>query len=100
MRHFTKPLTARLYEARARAYDRGVRVYEVEPRRCYWTRSQSGHGIYHVTRSAHGWECECDGYYFTGMCKHIAQVERRSEREGWRFGKVASILREEMLSAA
>ena len=100
MRHFTKPLTARLFEARARAYERGVRVYEVEPHRCYWTRSQSGHDVYHITRSAEGWECECIGYLYTGMCKHIAQVERRSEREGWRFGKVASILRQEMREAA
>lgn len=99
MRRFTKPLTARLYEARARAYERRVRVYEVEPGRCYWTSSQSGYGVYHIARTAQGWECECDGYLYTGMCKHIAQVERRSEREGWRFGQVASVLREEMLAA-
>ena len=99
MRRFTQPLTARLFEARARAYERGVRVYEVEPQRCYWTRSQSGRDIYHITRSAEGWECECPGYLYTGMCKHIAQVQRRAEREGWRFGKVASILREQLRAA-
>jgi hypothetical protein len=25
------------------------------------------------------------------MCKHVAQVERRAEREGWAFGAVAPL---------
>ena len=25
------------------------------------------------------------------MCKHLGQVERRAEREGWPFGRIASL---------
>ena len=28
---------------------------------------------------------------FTGMCKYLEELERRSAYEGWRFGKVARI---------
>lgn len=100
MRKFRKPASARFIEARGRAYDNRVRVYEVEPGYCYWTKSQSGHGVYHVTRGPEGWECECDGYYYTGVCKHIAQVERRAEREGWRFGTIAAVIREQLEKVA
>jgi hypothetical protein len=31
------------------------------------------------------------GYLFTGICKHLGAVEHRSEREGWKFGKVAPL---------
>ena len=40
-----------------------------------------------------GWACSCDGYYHTGACTHLGQVERRSEREGWAFGAVAPLHR-------
>lgn len=85
-----KPLATRQVEARARAKDRKVRVYVVEPGHCYATKSQSEDDVvYHVTREREGWQCECPGYHYTGCCKHIAQVERRAEREGWTFGKIA-----------
>ncbi|HLI50616.1 MAG TPA: hypothetical protein VKU87_02400 [Thermomicrobiaceae bacterium] len=87
---FSKPQPARQIEARSRARTRRVRVEVVEPGRHYITRSQSQPGlIYHVIKTSHGWTCDCDGYAYTGCCKHVAQVERRSEREGWRFGLVA-----------
>lgn len=85
-----KPIGARQVEARSRAKGLRVRVYEVEAQNCYATRSQSeADTVYHVTRESDGWHCECKGYFFTGCCKHLAQVERRSEREGWTFGKIA-----------
>lgn len=94
MQTFSKPLAAREIEARGRAFDRRVRVYVVEPRHCYWTPSQTSHGVYHLTRDAEGWQCECDGYFYTGVCKHLAQLQRRAEREGWRFGRIAPLPRE------
>ena len=91
-RQFSKPPTARQIEARSRARSLGVRVYVVEDGACYFTRSQSDDGVlYHVTRERLGWQCECPGYIYTGCCKHIAQVERRSEREGWTFGGIAPL---------
>lgn len=87
---FSKPQPARQIEARSRARMRRVRVEVVEPGSHYITRSQSQPGlIYHIIKTTHGWTCDCDGYIYTGCCKHVAQVERRSEREGWRFGLVA-----------
>lgn len=87
---FSKPQPARQIEARSRARHRRVRVEVVEPGRHYITRSQSMPGvIYHIIKTGHGWTCDCDGFAYTGCCKHVAQVERRSEREGWRFGLVA-----------
>ena len=38
-----------------------------------------------------GWACSCEGYLHTGCCKHLGAVERRAEREGWRFGQVAPL---------
>ncbi len=86
-----KPITAREIEARSRARDLRVRVYVVEPACCYYTKSQSGDAEgYHVARDVRGdWTCECKGFHYTGCCKHIAQVERRAEREGWTFGHIA-----------
>jgi hypothetical protein len=91
MTTFAKPQEAREIEARSRARERRVRVYVIEPEQCYWTLSQSDQGIYHLTHDRNGWECECDGYAYTGVCKHLAQLERRSEREGWVFGKIAPL---------
>ncbi len=91
MINFSKPQQAREIEARSRALDRRVRVFVVEPGECYWTYSQTDNGIYHLTHEPDGWECECDGYVYTGVCKHLAQLERRSEREGWNFGKIAPL---------
>ena len=89
---FRKPQAARQCEARARARHLGVRVAVVSEARSYVSNSQSTPGAtYRIERNRHGWTCECDGYRFTGMCKHIAQVERRAAREGWAFGTVCPL---------
>jgi hypothetical protein len=89
---FAKPLAARQVEARSRVKGKGVRVAVVSEARSYVSINQSRPGItYRIERGRQGWGCECDGYRFTGMCKHIAQVQRRSEREGWAFGQVAPL---------
>lgn len=86
----SKPFAARQLEARGRARALGVRVTVVEPGRRYQTPSQSQPGVvYTVIRTGHGWTCDCEGFRYTGLCKHIAQVERRSERENWPFGRIA-----------
>ncbi len=91
MIQFTRPQEARAIEARSRARHLGVRVEVVAPARQYRTRSQSQPGtVYTIARSPLGWTCDCPGFAFTGVCKHLGQVERRSEREGWRFGRVAA----------
>jgi hypothetical protein len=93
-RQFSKPHPARQIEARARAKASGVRVAVVSVARSYLSISQSTPGLtYRIERSRHGWSCECDGFRFTGVCKHVAAVERRSEREGWPFGVVAPLSR-------
>jgi hypothetical protein len=90
MQQFSRPQAARQIEARARAKQRGVRVEVIEPRRWYRTRSQSNPGeVYNLARVLHGWQCSCPGYLHTGVCKHLGQLERRSEREGWAFGRIA-----------
>lgn len=87
---FTRPQEAREIEARARARDLGVRVTVLSPATAYRTRSQSDPGaVYTIQRSATGWYCTCPGWVYTGCCKHLGQVERRSEREGWLFGRIA-----------
>src|SRR3954466_13434204 len=91
-RTFAKPQEARQVEARARAKQFSVRVAVVSEARSYVSVSQSEPGkTYRIERNRHGWACECDGYRFTGMCKHIGAVERRSEREGWKFGTVCPL---------
>jgi len=91
-RTFSKPQAARQIEARARAKQLRVRVAVVSQARSYLSVSQSVPGVtYRIERSRHGWSCECEGYFYTGSCKHIAAVERRSEREGWSFGVVAPL---------
>ena len=89
---FSKPAAARQLEARARAKRLGVRVAVVVEARSYISISQSTPGTaYRIERGRHGWSCECDGFLFTGVCKHLAGVERRAEREGWDFGRVAPL---------
>jgi len=91
-RAFAKPQPAREIEARARTRQLRVRVAVVSHSRSYVSNSQTLPGItYRIERTRHGWACECDGYAFTGCCKHIAAVERRSEREGWSFGTVCPL---------
>jgi len=91
-RQFAKPQPAREIEARARARHLRVRVAVVSEARSYVSNSQTTPGItYRVERNRHGWTCECQGYQLGGVCKHIAAVERRSEREGWPFGVVCPL---------
>ena len=64
----------------------------IEPKMAYSTLSQSEPGtVYTIARTRAGWTCECKGFHYTGCCKHLAAVERRSEREGWPFGRIATI---------
>jgi hypothetical protein len=84
-----KPLEARRIEARSRARSLGVRVRAVDPMRRYAARSQTTTDVYDLTRTRDGWTCTCKGWQFTGACKHLGQLERRSEREGWAFGRIA-----------
>ena len=91
---FSKPQEARELEARARAKRLGVRVAVVVEASRYVTASQSQPGaIYVQQRTPAGWACSCDGYLHTGVCKHLGQVERRAEREGWDFGAVCPLHR-------
>ena len=94
VRTFAKPPAARQLEARARARARGVRVAVVSEARRYVSAAQSQPGtVYAIERTPVGWACSCQGYEHTGVCKHIAAVERRAEREGWPFGIVAPLAR-------
>jgi len=91
-RTFAKPQEARQLESRARARTLGVRVAVVSEARQYVTASQSQPGtLYTIQRTPVGWACSCDGYLHTGCCKHLGAVERRAEREGWRFGQIAPL---------
>lgn len=93
-RTFSKPQDARQLEARARARHLGVKVAVVVEARKYVAASQSTPGqTYTIERVRAGWVCECEGYLNTGMCKHLGAVERRSEREGWRFGVICPLSR-------
>jgi len=79
---FAKPQEARELEARARAKRLGVKVAAVV------------HGSRYVQqRTPAGWACSCDGYLFSGVCKHLGQVERRCERDGIDFGSIAPLHR-------
>jgi hypothetical protein len=90
MQTFTRPQEARHIEARSRARELSVRIRVIEPGQAYETPSQSQPGaVYVIARTPAGWNCQCPGFQFTGCCKHLGQVERRSEREGWAFGRVA-----------
>lgn len=92
MQQFTRPQAAREIESRARAKAKGVRVEVIEAGRAYQTRSQSRPGeTYRLVRMQQGWRCSCPGYQYTGCCKHLGQLERRSEREGWVFGRIAPV---------
>lgn len=87
-----KPMAARTLEARNRARKLGVRVEQIVRGRHYKARSQSQAGTsYNLDKGARGWTCECQGYFYTGCCKHQAALERRSEREAWDFGKIAPL---------
>ncbi|MDQ3549858.1 MAG: hypothetical protein M3439_13680 [Chloroflexota bacterium] len=93
---FSKPQEARQIEARARARRRGVRVSVIDPGNAYNTLSQSLPGtVYTIARTRQGWTCECAGFHYTGGCMHVATVERRAEREGWDFGVIAAIVRDD-----
>jgi hypothetical protein len=85
-----KPIDTRTIEARGRARALGVRVQAVAPARHYRAHSQCQPGmIYDLLRTRGGWTCSCDGWTHTGCCKHLGQLVRRAEREGWAFGAIA-----------
>ena len=89
---FSKPAEARQLEARAHARTRGVKVAVVSEARRYVAASQQQPGVvYAIERTPAGWACSCEGFLYTGCCKHLGAVERRSEREGWPFGHVAAL---------
>ena len=91
---FSKCPEARELEARARARRLRVKVAVVVEASRYVTASQSTPGaIYVQQRTPAGWCCSCDGFLFTGCCKHLGQVERRSERDGWDFVAIAPLHR-------
>ena len=91
---FSKPQEAREIEARMRAKRLGVRVAVISEARSYCSASQSQPGTVHqMQRTPAGWVCSCEGFMFTGCCKHLGAVERRAEREGWDFGAVAPLHR-------
>lgn len=93
-RIYSKPQQAREIEARARARQLRVRVAVVAEAQSYTAPSRSRPGVrYTMQRTPAGWACSCEGYRHTGACKHLGQVERRSEREGWDFGAVAPLHR-------
>jgi len=93
-RSFSKPQEARQVEARGRARTLRVRVEVVSEARHYTTRSQSTPGeVYTLKRTPAGWACSCAGYFHGGICKHLGQLERRAEREGWAFGAIAPLSR-------
>jgi hypothetical protein len=93
-RIYFKPQEAREIEARARARQLRIRVAVVDEAQSYTSASRSRPGVtYTIQRTPAGWACSCDGYFHTGACKHLGQVERRSEREGWEFGAVAPLHR-------
>ena len=52
-----------------------------EEERFFRVNSQSGHGMYHVTRKENGgWLCDCpDHVYREVRCKHIIAVQIRTE---------------------
>lgn len=38
----------------------------------YYVKSQSGHGLYTVTNTPHGWTCGCPDYRYRFVeCKHM-----------------------------
>ena len=91
---FSKPQEARELDARARAKRLGVRVAAVVHGSRYCSASQSTPGaVYVQQRTPAGWACSCDGFLYTGVCKHLGQVERRCERDGIDFGAIAPLHR-------
>lgn len=87
-----KPQPARAVEARARARTLGVRVAVIVEARKYVSASQTRPGTLHtIERTPAGWACSCEGFEYTGCCKHLGAVERRAAREGWPFGRIAAL---------
>jgi hypothetical protein len=76
-------------EMGARAKAERVTVVQRERAMHYYSVSQTRADRLHFqTRSAGGWDCTCEGYIHTGLCKHLGAVENRAIAEGWIFGTV------------
>lgn len=89
---FRKPQSAREIEARARARAHGVRVAVVAATARYVAHSASRPGLIHtLQRTPAGWICSCEGYEHTGCCQHLGALQRRAERDGWAFGRIAAL---------
>ncbi len=83
---------AGLIEARERSRDVRKRLFEVQRRAEYAAESASQPGyLYRVVRERDGWRCDCLGFYHRGYCRHVGQLQRRSEREHWSFGRLARV---------
>lgn len=76
--------------ARNRARLNRVRTYVLDRADAYQSPAKSlGRGYwYTLVRTPTGWNCDCQGYQYSGMCKHLGALQRRAEREGWNFGVV------------
>ena len=86
----TKPLAARHIEARGRARQQLAKVHVIRHAHEYKALSQTEPGTIHfLTRGRSDWMCSCSGWRYTSSCYHLGQLQRRSAREGWTFGRIA-----------
>ena len=82
----------RLLAAEQRALALGVRTSASVVGREYEAHSQSvDDRKYTMRRERDGWRCDCAGYRYHGVCKHLGAIALRAEREGWDFGAVAGL---------
>ena len=84
-----KPIDTRILEARSRARTSHVRLYANKDLPGTYRTHSIGSVWYTLYRSPQGWVCTCPGHYYSGACKHLAALTRRSEREGWTISTIA-----------
>lgn len=41
--------------------------------------------VFDTKRGSDGWECDCEGFQYTGCCLHLGSVASIAEREGWEY---------------